>query len=180
MIHHAMDMLTTDVIGKSSIAFCRDKRNPAGAYWLECLFVLSAKAAHGLQLSRFLPPTPIKICIDANSQSVDKQFIQLEPVLPKMGNQLINALKPKVEKCLDNAHQQAEQEAVFVKNKRISQMQELLGGELARLQSLQKVNPAIRDEEIEHVANQIESLVKIMGEARLNLEAVRLIVNNPH
>jgi ATP-dependent helicase HepA len=97
-----------------------------------------------------------------------------------MGNQLINALKPKVEKCLDNAHQQAEQEAVFVKNKRISQMQELLGGELARLQSLQKVNPAIRDEEIEHVANQIESLVKIMGEARLNLEAVRLIVNNPH
>jgi ATP-dependent helicase HepA len=66
-----------------------------------------------------------------------------------------------------------------VKNKRITQMQDLLGGELARLQSLQKVNPAIRDEEIEHVANQIDSLVNIMGEARLNLEAVRLIVNNP-
>jgi ATP-dependent helicase HepA len=55
----------------------------------------------------------------------------------------------------------------------------LLGGELTRLQRLQQVNPAIRDEEIEHVANQIKSLVKIMGEARLNLEAVRLIVNNP-
>jgi ATP-dependent helicase HepA len=179
MIHHAMDMLTTDMIGKSSVAFCRDKSMPAGAYWLECLFVLSAKAAHGLQLSRFLPPTPVKICIDANSQSIDKQFIQLESVLPKMGNQLINALKTQVEKCLDDAQKQAEQEAVFVKNKRITQMQELLGGELARLQSLQKVNPAIRDEEIEHVANQIDSLVNIMGEARLNLEAVRLIVNNP-
>jgi ATP-dependent helicase HepA len=55
----------------------------------------------------------------------------------------------------------------------------LLGGELARLQNLQQVNPAIRDEEIEHVANQINSLVKIMGAAKLNLEAVRLIVNNP-
>jgi ATP-dependent helicase HepA len=179
MIHHAMDMLTTDVIGKSSIAFCRDKSKPAGAYWLECLFVLSAKAANDLQLSRFLPPTPVKICIDSNSQSIDKQFIQLEPVLPKMGNQLINALKTQVEKCLHNAHQEAEQKAELVKNKRISQMQVLLGGELARLQSLQKVNPAIRDEEIEHVANQISSLKTIMGEARLNLEAVRLIVNNP-
>jgi len=179
MIHHAMDMLTTDVIGKSSVAFCRDKSKPAGAYWLECLFVLSATAAKGLQLSRFLPPTPIKICIDANTQSIDKHFIQLEPVLPKMGNQLINALKTQVEKCLDNAQQQAEYKADLVKTKHISQMQELLGAELSRLQNLQKVNPAIRDEEIDHVANQIQSLKNIMGEARLNLEAVRLIVNNP-
>lgn len=179
MIHHAMDMLTTDVMGKSSIAFCRDKSKPAGAYWLECLFVLSAKAAHGLQLSRFLPPTPIKICIDANLQLIDKPFIQLEPVLSKMGNQLINALKAQVEKCLDNAQLQAEQQAELVKTKRIGQMQDLLGDELARLQSLQKLNPAIRDEEIEHVANQIDSLNNIMGEAKLNLEAVRLIVNNP-
>ena len=179
MIHHAMDMLTTDVIGKSSIAFCREKNKPAGAYWLECLFVFSAKAARGLQLSRFLPPTPVKICIDSNSQSVTKQFIQLEPVLPKMGNQLINALKTQIEKCLNNAQQQAKHEAELVKTKRISQMQELLGEELARLQSLQKVNPAIRDEEIVYVANQIDSLESIMGEARLHLEAVRLIVNNP-
>jgi ATP-dependent helicase HepA len=179
MIQHAMDMLTTDVIGKSSLAFCRDKSKPAGAYWLECLFVLSGKAAKGLQLSRFLPPTPIKICIDAKSQPISKPFIQLEPVLPKMGNQLISALKTQVEKCLQNASQQAEQEAVLVKNKRMDQMQELLGGELARLQSLQKVNPAIRDEEIEHVAHQIDSLKNIMGEARLHLEAIRLIVNNP-
>ena len=179
MIQHAMDMLTTDVIGKSSIAFCRDKSKPAGAYWLECLFVLSAKAAKGLQLSRFLPPPPLKICIDAKSQSITKPFIQLEPVLPKMGNQLISALKTQVEKCLHNAYQQADQEAVRIKNKRITLMQQLLGSELARLQSLQKVNPAIRDEEIEHVSNQIDNLESIMGEARLNLEAVRLIVNNP-
>jgi ATP-dependent helicase HepA len=179
MIQHAMDMLTTDVIGKSSIAFCRDKSKPAGAYWLECLFVLSAKAAKGMQLSRFLPPTPLKICIDAKSQSITKPFVQLEPVLPKMGNQLISALKTQVEECLHNAYQQADQEAARIKNKRITLMQQSLGSELSRLQSLQKVNPAIRDEEIEHVSNQIDSLESIMGEARLNLEAVRLIVNNP-
>lgn len=179
MIHHAMDMLTTDIIGKSSVAFCSNKSKPAGAYWLECLFVLSAKAAHGLQLSRFLPPTPIKICVDANLTLVNSQFIQLEPVLPKMGNQLISALKSQLEKCLDTAQQQAEQQSQIVKTKRIDQMQEMLGTEHDRLQRLQKVNPSIRDEEIEHIANQINSLKNIMSDAKLNLEAVRLIVNNP-
>ena len=179
MIHHAMDMLTTDAIGKSSVAFCRDKLKPAGAYWLECLFVVSAQAAHGLQLSRFLPPTPIKICLDANSQLVDKQFIQLESVVAKMGGQLIKALKPQLEKCLAKAYQHAETSAQVVKTERIQKMQELLGDELSRLQNLQKMNPAIRDEEIQHVSQQIVTLNNIMAEARINLEAVRLVVNNP-
>jgi ATP-dependent helicase HepA len=179
MIQHAMDMLTTDVIGKSSIAFCKDKSKPAGAYWLECLYVLSAKAAPGLQLSRFLPPTPIRICVDANLLSTDQLFIQLESVLPKMGNQLLNALRTQVEKCLAASQVFAERNAGEVKAERITQMNDLLGDELARLQNLQKMNPAIRDEEIEHVANQMASLENIMGEAKLHLESVRMIVNNP-
>ena len=108
MVQHTMDMLTTETIGKSSIAFCHDKSKPAGAYWLECLFVLSAKAEKGLQLARFLPPTPVKVCIDANLQTIDQQFIQLKTVLPKMGLQLINALKAPLEKCLIHAQQHAE------------------------------------------------------------------------
>ncbi|MCF2948652.1 RNA polymerase-associated protein RapA [Paraglaciecola aquimarina] len=179
MIQHAMDMLTTDVTGKSSVAFCHDKSLPAGAYWIECLFVLSAKADKHLQLSRFLPPTPIKVCIDANKTSVSKQFIQLNSVKTKMGNQLINALKPQLEACLQLAQQQADTQGEKIKQSRIDNMQELLGDELARLQSLQKVNPAIREEEIEHVANQITNLQQVMQGAKLHLEAVRLIVNNP-
>lgn len=179
MIHHAMDTLTTDVIGKSAIAFCQDKSQAPGAYWLECLFVLSAKAEKGLQLSRFLPPTPIKLTIDANLQSIDKAFIQLEAVLPKMGNQLLAALKPQLEKCLLTAQQQAEVVGQNLKSTHKEQMQELLGTELNRLVSLQKVNSSIRDEEIEHIANQISRLGEIIDTARLDLEAVRLVVNNP-
>jgi ATP-dependent helicase HepA len=178
MIQHAMDMLTTEVIGKSSIALSRDKSKPAGSYWVECLFVLSAKADKGLQLSRFLPPTPVKVCIDAKLQVIDKHFTRLEPVLPKMGNQLVNALKNQLEVSLTHAQQQAEQKAHLITQSRKLNMQTLLGDELARLQSLQKVNPAIRDEEINHVANQITHLEQAMNGARLNLEAVRFIVNN--
>ncbi|MDU0352701.1 RNA polymerase-associated protein RapA [Paraglaciecola aquimarina] len=179
MIQHAMDMLTTDVIGKSSVAFCHDKSQPSSAYWIECLFVLSAKADKQLQLARFLPPTPVKVCVDAKFNLSDKHFIQLEPVKAKMGNQLINALKAQLITCLEQGQITANAKAEQVKASRIAIMQELLGDELTRLQSLQQVNPAIRDEEIEHVASQISSLETTMNSASLHLEAVRLIVNNP-
>lgn len=179
MIQHAMDILTTDVTGKSAVALCQDKSKPAGSYWLECLFVLSAKADKGLQLARFLPPTPIKVCVDANLQLTDKHFTRLDPVLPKMGNQLINALKSQLEKCLEHSHQHAEKSAQAIKSQRIAQMNELLSDELSRLEGLQQVNPAIRDDEIEHVAKQIINLEKVMSNAKLHLEAVRFVVNNP-
>ena len=54
-----------------------------------------------------------------------------------------------------------------------------LGDELTRLQSLQKVNPAIRDEEISHLVQQINNLTLVMQSASLHLEAIRLVVNNP-
>ncbi|MFT2089832.1 RNA polymerase-associated protein RapA [Paraglaciecola sp. 2405UD69-4] len=179
MIQHAMDTLTTDVTGKSAVALCQDKSKPAGSYWLECLFVLSAKADKGLQLSRFLPPTPVKVCLDANQALTDKRFTQLNSVLPKMGNQLINALKPQLEKCLEHSHVYAEKTAQHIKSQRIAEMKEQLGDELSRLKSLQKVNPAIRDDEIDYLTQQITSLEKVMHSAKLNLEAVRFIVNNP-
>jgi ATP-dependent helicase HepA len=179
MIQHAMDMLTTDVMGKSSIAFCRDKSQAPGAYWLECLFVLSGTADKRLQLSRFLPPTPITVCIDTKFQAVQKSFIQLESVLPKMGHQLVNALKEPLAKCLEQAQHQAQLLAGQVIVERTKQMQILLGDELARLVSLRQVNPAIRDEEIYYIENQIKELQQVIGEARLSLEAVRLVVNNP-
>jgi ATP-dependent helicase HepA len=179
MITHAMDMMTTEVIGKSSIGLCQDKSLPAGAYWLECLFVLSNKAEKSMQLARFLPPTPIKICLNAKLDKEDKQFFKIEPVLPKMGVQLVNALRNQIVSVLEGAQIQAEQLAILVKSECQQQMQSLLGDELARLKSLQQINPAIRPEEISHLATQIDSLDSLISTATLNLEAVRLVVNNP-
>lgn len=179
MITHAMDMLTTEVIGKSSIGLCQDKSLPTGAYWLECLFVLSAKADKSMQLGRFLPPTPVKICLNAKLEQEDKQFFRIEAVQQKMGSQLINALRTQIVAVLASAQQQAEKQATVIKQERQTQMQNLLGDELSRLQNLQTVNPAIRPEEISHIDNQINNLTTIIAGAKLNLEALRLVVNNP-
>ncbi|WP_339771828.1 RNA polymerase-associated protein RapA [uncultured Paraglaciecola sp.] len=179
MVQHAMETVTTEITGKSSVALGEDKSLPAGAYWLECLFVLSGKADKSLQLDRFLPPTPIKICVDTNNNVVDKQFIKLDKVRGKMGNQLIKALTPQLTEALAVAQSQGEKDADKVRKQCQKQMRSLLGGELKRLQSLKKVNPSIRDEEIAYLQGQINDLKKVISEARVNLEAIRLVVNNP-
>jgi ATP-dependent helicase HepA len=179
MVQHAMDTVTTEITGKSSIALCEDKSKPAGSYWLECLFVLSGKADKQLQLERFLPRTPIKICIDATNKQSDKHFTRLNPVLPKMGMQLISALSTQLTSALLNAQQLGEQKADEIRQQCLQNMQDLLGAEFVRLATLQKVNPSIRNEEIEHIQSQIDNLQEVIEEARVNLEAVRLVVNNP-
>ena len=179
MVQHAMETVTTEITGKSSVALAEDKSLPAGAYWLECLFVLSGKAEKSLQLDRFLPPTPIKICVDTNNNVVERQFIKLEKVRGKMGNQLIKALTPQLTQALTVAQNQGELDAEKVRKQCQKQMKALLGGELKRMQSLQKVNPSIRDEEIEHLQRQVDNLKQVISDARVNLEAIRLVVNNP-
>ena len=96
-----------------------------------------------------------------------------------MGNQLIKALTPQLTEALAVAQSQGEKDADKVRKQCQKQMRSLLGGELKRLQSLKKVNPSIRDEEIAYLQGQINDLKKVISEARVNLEAIRLVVNNP-
>ena len=57
-------------------------------------------------------------------------------------------------------------------------MRTQLGAELERLESLQKVNPSIRDEEIEHMRYRIEECAIHIQHANLQLQALRLIITN--
>jgi ATP-dependent helicase HepA len=48
--------------------------------------------------------------------------------------------------------------------------------ELNRLTALQQVNPAIRDEEIKFLQQQIDNSIKEIELAQVSLDAIRLIV----
>ncbi len=178
MVHHAMDTVTTDVHGKSAIAMQRDKTLPAGLYWIEALFVLSTKAEKSLQIGQFLPPTPIRICVDPQGQQHDRVFRDLEVVNSQMATKLISALQSHIEKGAEKATELAAKEGDEIKQQCLEDMHELLGDELTRLTSLSQVNPSIRQEEIEFLANQIESLDSAINNAEVHLEAIRLVVNN--
>lgn len=51
-----------------------------------------------------------------------------------------------------------------------------LSAELSRLQALRAVNPAIRDDELEAVAENRRQVLRHLDEANWRLDAIRLIV----
>jgi ATP-dependent helicase HepA len=53
---------------------------------------------------------------------------------------------------------------------------DLLGHEIERLITLRKVNPGVRDDEIEFFQARLDRFESALGHARLRLDAVRVIV----
>ena len=58
-------------------------------------------------------------------------------------------------------------------------MHETLNGEIQRLKDLQKRNPAVRDSEIAFIETQMQTLNKVIQSADVQLDALRIVVNNP-
>lgn len=179
LVHNCIDMVLTDVIGKSSVAFIKEPSLPKGAYYIQASFVITAQARKDLQLSRYLPTTPIALCIDAKGQSVTLEEVPLFNVNKATANKLIQALKPAIQQNLEIAEKQAHQKANQIQHDAIKQMHTLLGDEANRLLALSQHNPSIRQEEIDFIREQIEQLDGIMQNADLQLDAIRLLVNNP-
>lgn len=179
LVHNAIDMLLSDVNGKSSMAFMANKKIPAGFFWLECVFVLSAKGQRELQLKRYFPDTPIQITVDAKGNAIEHNFIDLSPVSRKIGAKLVAALGKQVEASVAIAEKLAQTQITQLQQAKQENIEQLLGAEIQRLESLQKVNPAIRDDEIEQLITQKKALIEAVAGATLRLEAVRMVVNNP-
>ena len=179
LIHNAIELVLTDVHGKSSVGFIADKDQPKGAYFVEALFVLSGKAPAKLQLERFLPPTPIRLCLDVKGQHTELLNQSLRPVGRKIAQQLIKALTPQLQQLLERARDQAHQHANHILQDALQRMQQSLGSEAQRLKDLQKQNPAIRDSEIEFIEQQIAALTDVLQNCDVQLDAVRILVNNP-
>ncbi|MCW8109335.1 RNA polymerase-associated protein RapA [Alteromonas ponticola] len=179
LVHSAIELVLTEVLGKSSVGFISDATKPAGIYWLEALFVLECSAPKSLQVGRYLPPTPLRICMDAKGLPSEVSFEDVRPTGRKVAQQLVGALKPQLEKHISQASALAHSQANKVLQGALATMRESLSDQAERLRSLQKRNPAVRDEEIAFVEQQKTALEKALTSADVRLDALRVVVNNP-
>ena len=179
LVHTAIDVVLTDVHGKSSMGFIADPDLPKGAYWLEALFVLDASAPKALQLGRFLPQTPVRICLDAQGNEVDLSFDVKRKVGRKISGQLLKALQQPLTLSIEKSRKLAHQEANQKLHDALESMHATLNGEIQRLSDLQKRNPAVRDSEIQFIEDQRDALDKVIQTADVQLDALRIVINNP-
>ncbi|MFV8816233.1 RNA polymerase-associated protein RapA [Haliea sp. E17] len=182
IIQEAMDMVHSTELGNAAIGTIKLKGVPAGTMLLEALYTVNCVAPKSLQVDRFLPVTPLRLLVDARG----KQLAGLVPH-ERLNNLIERVKKPTALAIIKQVHQEvdakmalanahAETRVREVLAQAESRMRAELGSELARLEALQAINPAIRSEELDHLRYRIEECALHIQHANLQMQALRLII----
>ncbi|WP_150539959.1 RNA polymerase-associated protein RapA [Actinobacillus vicugnae] len=184
MIRNGIDLITSGDIGKSAISLLINKNLPAGTLLLEAIYMVETQAPKGLNLSRFLPPTPVRILLDnkGNDMAAQVSFAglekQLKPVNKQMANKIAKMAQADIKKLISVSEQAISAKLSALIEKASQAADSTLSAELHRLTSLQAVNKNIRADEIAVLEQQRLESLKQIALANWRLDSLRVIVSN--
>ena len=184
MIRQGIDLIASGDIGKAAAALLINKRLPAGTLLLELVYLVESQSPKGLQLNRFLPPTPIRLLLDNKGHDIAAQVAfetlqdKLKPLGREVANKMIKMARPTLERLLLVGEHRIEPlaQAVITEAKQLAA--QTLSAELHRLQALQAVNKNIRRTEIEILSAQRDQSLQELAKANWRLDSLRVIITN--
>jgi ATP-dependent helicase HepA len=180
MVSGAMDMILNSEYGNT--AFCTLKLPPLkpGTLLLEAVFTVSCTAPVHLQLHRYLPLTTIRVVLDSNHTDLSHVLTSTrldtlsEKVPKRSAQELVRHVRPQITNMIAEAETLANSKKGVIVDDAALQMAQLQNSELNRLQALAKVNPNIRQEEIDHLQTSSKKLQQFLQGAQLKLDALRV------
>ena len=183
MVRGAMDLVLSLKMGNSTIVVWKNFDLEAPSILIEAIYMLESVAPLRLHVDRFLPPLPLRVLVDIEgkdfSDQLSHEFINQhcsdeEAFRLKEDPALLQVLLPKM---LRSAKEYAcAQKSTYLKAA-MTKAYKHLDHEAKRLKQLQKVNPNVREEEIETAESFIEDVTRHIAKAHIRLDAVRLIIS---
>lgn len=179
MVTGALDMVLSNGTGATSCALLRSTDN--SAILLEVYFVLETAGGQGTQVDRFLPRTPLRIVVDHAGEDVTEdypielfdQHLRLGQVDALLENEtLVDTIIPTM---LAAATDLAEVLAGSEISNGLEQVNTTMSHEIERLISLHKKNKSIRLEEIKVALDEQKTLIALIKNARIRMDALQLI-----
>ena len=178
----AMEMIIGGEYGNAAIASITVKGLPPGTLLLEAVYSPHCPAPRHLQIERFLPATPLRFIVDRNGKNLSAVLphAKLNTLCSNVPRTTAPAIIGRVRGEISAMQEQSAKLAAAELPKLIetarAAMTQSLRAESARLIALQKVNPAIRADEIEFLHEQLGQGLQTIASATLQLQALRLIV----
>jgi ATP-dependent helicase HepA len=182
MVRGAMDMLASGELGTAAITVCSHPEYKTGTVFVEALYLVECLAPTGLEMQRFLPPTCLRHLLDAQGQDFAE-------VLPheqlnglclaqnhKLAETVIRSQGARLKLLVKHADSLANEAAQAVKNAADVAIRRELGEEIERLQALARVNPNVREDELERLDARRDALLGHLASTRVRLDALRLVV----
>ncbi|EPL6456118.1 RNA polymerase-associated protein RapA [Providencia vermicola] len=182
IIRNGLDLVLSGDTGSCAVSLLKNKALPVGTLLTELIYVVEAQAPKNLQISRFLPATPVRLLIDLKGNNLSSQVEfesfnrQLNAINRHMASKLVNAVQNEVHSVLRLSEPMVEKEAKLLIESAKDAADKALTLELSRLEALKAVNPNIRDEELDIIEEERQQLMTNIDQATWRLDAIRLVV----
>jgi len=182
MLTAAMELILSSEQGNSTLAIIKHPSLKTGDILIEAIFRVEGTAPQKLQISRFLPPTTIRVLVDSklNDLSHKLAFEKIVPLPVELDpytlRQIIDSQQFKLRKMMEQAESLSQDQVPEIISDARLTMRIALQTERQRLHELQQVNPNVRNEEIEFIDHQIEQLDEYIHQTTQRLDAIRLII----
>lgn len=182
MVTGAMDLVLSSETGNTSLGVAKYKGVKAGTLLIEGLYMLESASSSRLLSSRYLPSTMIRVLIDhegrdhsdmLDHETINDAFIKIDKETIR---KVVRAKAEQLRSTLQFCRQQAELKTPAILNTAHQHIQTTLEKEINRLKALKKVNPNIRDNEIEFFESQWHALDDVINTAKPRLDALRVII----
>ena len=182
IIRNGLDLILSGDTGSCAVSVLKNKALPVGTLLTELIYVVEAQAPKNLQLTRFLPPTPVRLLMDAKGNNLAAQVEfesfnrQLNAVNRHTGSKFVNAVQSDVHQVLRQS-----EDVIAVQARECIDAAKVLADqhltqEHNRLLALKSVNPNIRDDEVDAIEEERQQILSHLDEANWRLDAIRLIV----
>lgn len=182
MVQGGMDLVLSGSMGNSTVALLKNKAVKPGTVLVELLYVSEAIAPRHLQLGRYMPPTVLRCLLDQQGRDLAEKVSfetldgQLETVPRSSAAKFARSQRDELAKLVKQAD-------ALVQPRHLEQVQlaqtafsRTLTQEITRLTALQKINPGVRDEEINLLRRHLDEGKTLLNKATVRLEAIRVLV----
>lgn len=183
LVTDAMDVILSNEIGNSTLGTIKLPPLKPGTLLVEAIFAVHCPGPRSLQLDSYFSETSHRLLIDQNGTDLGKalgfaQLNKLHTPVPsrKTAANLVKHAKADISRMIGICQERAEQHRDALVETALASMHQRQNAELQRLETLAKVNPNIRAEEIQYVQENITALDHHLRLAQIGLDAVRVIV----
>lgn len=182
MVTGAMDMVINGDFGNTAFCSMKVPQLRAGMLLLEAIFTVSCTAPAVLQLQRYLPLTSIRVVVDSKSNDLSqiltsKHFNKLgQNVRRHTAQDVVRQTRAQIIAMLKQAEALAAEQQPGIVTAANEKMQAMQRSELQRLQALARVNPNIRQQEIDYLIEETAALEHHISHAQVKLDALRIAI----
>ena len=184
MIRQGIDLIASGDIGKASMALLVNKQLPAGTLLVELIYMIESQSPKGLQLNRFLLPTPVRLLLDSKGNDLAGQVNfntlqnKLKPLGKDIANKMVKMARPNIEQLIKLGDHKITEIAQAKIQEASKVADQTLSNELNRLIALKAVNKNIRQAEIDVLEQQRLVSLEELSKASWRLDSLRVIVTN--